>query len=561
MYIKYINIYLFKFIVLNYKLFSVKQILKKMASKRLMGVGNIIMRSRGSSANNMSNILDKSINTTSTYETPKRQSDRMVINPIHLNKKEPLIMKRLSTEPRNNSFLNNISSITGDYLRKSKILNINYLKTEPRKESSKELLSQADQILKDRTKNNLNLNLLQKSAILDKTRKLNLENYKIKLIKNRQIELNTRVFDINNALKLNEKNFEKDYRDFLNFVDKNNRAQKRQEEYMAKLRKKTEQTEKELNEQNIKIKKLRARIENVVKKILVLKNYGSFVNKLFQNEFIYDKIKREEGWNYFSVADDLIKVYEQSNKQKEEEKENEFKLNEQEYETWLIKQFTNFENSIINLMSERNMYRKEIINIQEKGQYELEKLNRDLINLEKDKQVLNNNEEIKKLQKNEEYTPPELMENVLNYIDEFAELLDINTNTEIFKDKTPTNYVSICHLLLNKMSQKEDFINDRIETFENLMNSENANDRNLIEKIISDRKKEIKREKFLKLVKIQKEETKKNNMKMLEKMNKFVIKWRKIDVDYPLKKKKVVKKIVNDNHDDDILYYSSDENN
>ena len=182
------------------------------------------------------------------------------------------------------------------------------------------------------------------------------------------------------------------------------------------------------------------------------------------------------------------------------------------------------------------MYRKEIINIQEKGQYELEKLNRDLINLEKDKQVLNNNEEIKKLQKNEEYTPPELMENVLNYIDEFAELLDINTNTEIFKDKTPTNYVSICHLLLNKMSQKEDFINDRIETFENLMNSENAND-------------------------IQKEETKKNNMKRLEKMNKFVIKWRKIDVDYPLKKKKVVKKIVNDNHDDDILYYSSDENN
>ena len=330
---------------------------------------------------------------------------------------------------------------------------------------------------------------------------------------------------------------------------------------MSKLRKKTEQTEKELNEQNIKIKKLRVRIENVVKKILVLKNYGSFVNKLFQNEFIYDKIKREEGWNYFSVADDFIKVYEQSNKQKEDEKENEFKSNEQEYETWLIKQFTNFENSIINLMSERNMYRKEIINIQEKGEYELEKLNRDLINLEKDKQVLNNNEEIKKLQKNEEYAPPELMENVLTYIDEFAELLDINTNTEIFKDKTPTNYVSICHLLLNKMSQKEDFINDRIETFENLMNSDDANDRNLIEKIISDRKKEIKREKFLKLVKMQKEETKKNNMKMLEKMNKFVIKWRKIDVDYPLKKKKVVKKIVNDNHDDDILYYSSDENN
>ena len=110
------------------------------------------------------------------------------------------------------------------------------------------------------------------------------------------------------------------------------------------------------------------------------------------------------------------------------------------------------------------------------------------------------------------------------------------------------------------MSEKENFINDRIETFENLINSDDINDRNLIEKIISDRKKEIKREKFLQLIKIQKEETKKNNMKMIEKANKFVIKWRKINVDYPFKKKKVVKKIVTDNHEDDILYYSSDEN-
>ena len=47
---------------------------------------------------------------------------------------------------------------------------------------------------------------------------------------------------------------------------------------------------------------------------------------------------------------------------------------------------------------------------------------------------------------------------------------------------------------------------------------------------------------------------------MIEKANKFVIKWRKSNVDYPFKKKKVVKKIVTDNHEDDILYYSSDEN-
>ena len=55
---------------------------------------------------------------------------------------------------------------------------------------------------------------------------------------------------------------------------------------MANLRKKTEQTEKELNEENIKIRKSRIRIENIVKKIMVLRNYGSFVNKLFNQEFL-----------------------------------------------------------------------------------------------------------------------------------------------------------------------------------------------------------------------------------------------------------------------------------
>ena len=533
-----------------------------MASNRLMGVGNIIMKSRVSSGNNISNILDKSVNTNSTYETPKRQSTRLVINPSYSNKREPLRMKRLSTEPKNNSGFNNISSITRDSLVNSKLLNLNYIKTEPRKESSRELLSQADKILKDRRKNNLmlNLNILAKSVILDKTKKINLENYKIKLIKNRQVELNTRVFDINNALKLNEKNFEKDYRDFLEFVDKNNTAQKKQEAYILKLRKKTEQTEKELYDQNLKIKKIRVKIENIVKKILLLKNYGTFVNKLFKQEFIYDKIKRTDGWNYFTVADDLIKIYDQTDKQKEEEKENEFKLNEQEYISWLIKQFTYFENSIINLMSERNRYRKEIAYIQENGENEIDRLNQEIKNLEIDNYRINNNVELKELKKTEEYTPPESLETVLDYIEELAESLDINTNNDLFKDKTATNYVSLCHLLLDKMSEKENFINERIETFENLINSDDINDRNLIEKIISDRKKEIKREKFLQLVKIQKEETKKNNMKMIEKANKFVIKWRKINVDYPFKKKKFVKKIVTDNHEDDILYYSSDDN-
>ena len=43
-----------------------------------------------------------------------------------------------------------------------------------------------------------------KSSYLEKIKKINLENYKIKLIRNKRDELNTRIFDINNALKLND---------------------------------------------------------------------------------------------------------------------------------------------------------------------------------------------------------------------------------------------------------------------------------------------------------------------------------------------------------------------
>ena len=192
-----------------------------MASKRLMGVGNFIMKSRDNSSNNLSNILDKSINTNSTNETPKRPNSRFVLNPLYSNKKEPLVFKRLPTELRYNSIANNISKLTEESLKKSKILNIPHFLTEPRKESSNELLNQADKIIKERMKNNLMLNILVKSVILDTTKKINLENYKIRLIHNRQKELNTKVFEINRALKLNDKIYEKDYRTFLDFVDKN----------------------------------------------------------------------------------------------------------------------------------------------------------------------------------------------------------------------------------------------------------------------------------------------------------------------------------------------------
>ena len=133
----------------------------------------------------------------------------------------------------------------------------------------------------------------------------------------------------------------------------------------------------------------------------------------------------------------------ESDKEKEKEKEEEFKTNEQEYESWLIKQFTDFETNIINLINERNIYYKDIIKIREKGKIELQRLNKDIKNLENHNQTLNDNEEIKYFKNTKEYTTPELMDDVLKYITELAELLGFDTNDESFKDKSPTNWAGV----------------------------------------------------------------------------------------------------------------------
>ena len=76
------------------------------------------------------------------------------------------------------------------------------------------------------------------------------------------------------------------------------------------------------------------------------------------------------------------------------------------------------------------------------------------------------------------------MDLVLNSITELAELLDLNINDDSFKDKSPTNFFSICHLLLDKITKKENYINDRIETFENLINSNGIEEKNMERKKI-----------------------------------------------------------------------------
>ena len=61
------------------------------------------------------------------------------------------------------------------------------------------------------------------------TNEISLDNYKIRLTKDKRKELNTKLYVVNRAIKANEKIFEEDYKKFLEFVENTNNSYKRQE--------------------------------------------------------------------------------------------------------------------------------------------------------------------------------------------------------------------------------------------------------------------------------------------------------------------------------------------
>jgi hypothetical protein len=188
------------------------------------------------------------------------------------------------------------------------------------------------------------------------TNEISLDNYKIRLTKDKRKELNTKLYVVNRAIKANEKIFEEDYKKFLEFVENTNNSYKRQEFLLNKYKKLIDENEIEYNKQNNQNKKLKEDIEFIVRKILTLRYYGSFIHNVFKIDFVYENIKRTEGKNLLNVAEDIIKTYEKNN-----EKGYEDKLLD---EYWLMAQINEFEQNILSIINEKESFKKELIKIE-----------------------------------------------------------------------------------------------------------------------------------------------------------------------------------------------------
>ena len=159
-------------------------------------------------------------------------------------------------------------------------------------------LNIADEILKERQKQGLGggvgNNNRRRLKVLEKSREICLDNYMITQLREKRTEISKKEFFVEKALKLSEKQYEKDYRAFIDFVGDIKKKEKKEEEILNKLKNKKDQTENKLNDELYINKKLMEKCDVMTKSIILLKTYGSFVHKVFNTEFIYDQSSNDK---------------------------------------------------------------------------------------------------------------------------------------------------------------------------------------------------------------------------------------------------------------------------
>ena len=154
-----------------------------------------------------------------------------------------------------------------------------------------------------------------KSSILEKSKEICLNNYLITQLRDKRDEINNKQLQIFSQLNNSEKRFEIDYKNFIDFVEEINKKEKEEEFNLNNLKNVSKNVELKLIEEMNKNKNLESKIESLVKQIIVLQIYGSFLHKVFYKPFIFDELKKEnlKGKKYLSIADKILSLYEENN--------------------------------------------------------------------------------------------------------------------------------------------------------------------------------------------------------------------------------------------------------
>ena len=121
------------------------------------------------------------------------------------------------------------------------------------------------------------------------------------------------------------------------------------------------------------------------------------------------------------------------------------------------------------------------------------------------------------------------IEEYLHYIIDLGNEVGIeDQKSSANKNNNITDYLYYCKDTLAILEKKEILINEYIKEIENIIKYGDENDRNIIEKLLFERKKLIKKEKQLMLKNQQDEYERKKKMRAIERAKRIVVRGRKV---------------------------------
>ena len=432
-------------------------------------------------------------------------------------------------------------------------------------------IKEANKILRQRFDNKnhdlLGLRNKSKSSIFSDKKEISLNNYLINEIKKEINSMITKQDAYKKALINRENEFETDYRIFLNYLENRKNRLKKENDNILKLKEIHEESKERFYKELMLNKKLNEELEKRIKIICLLKNYGSFVYRLFGMDFWMKDIPdlSQKNKNFEDIYKIIIEKYDNSLK-----KNNINEKNEKFDDTFMIIKFKEYEEKFINALKSKNSLLEEF-DMQKEYDKELNQMQKNINNLKIKEMnlILEKNKLIKSI--NNIKNRKQRDENIDKYLEYIMQLgketekLNINEDN-YFVDDTPKEYQKMVKeydfnyytvKTLNNLKKNERLINKFIEYIEKVEKSE---DHKIITEIELNRKNENKREK-LKSLKLKQQEIYENrNIKSLERNGKFVIIGRYVPKLYPFSKSKNKKLNKNDKNKNDIdLLYFHDE--
>ena len=192
--------------------------------------------------------------------------------------------------------------------------------------TKKQLLTEADSVVKERKRREgLLAPHIPKNISIKKSAEINLKNYVIRKIKEKQEEIRNDEKKIIENFKYKQKIYDNNYKNFLNTIEENQKREKEEENELNIIKVEMHNLENAYNKEIVENKKLVDKLKKLINSIITYKKYASFIHKIFGRIFIFDKVGDFDGKDYYKMMHNLIDIYEQKKmEQNFEKEENEF---------------------------------------------------------------------------------------------------------------------------------------------------------------------------------------------------------------------------------------------